>query len=791
MPMKPLSIGIVGLGKGADSLGWRSGLSLLTNPCVEQVRVLKRGSAPLGESRESLFMRASETQLNSDPTGKVLVVDYEGIKESDLVLVTADNSDYKALFDRPTPPERRDILEPNMHMMEGIADALRDYEGQVLIATNPTDELTYAFTSFAGRPALGLNHTDTVRYRREVAAMARCHAGIMAGYNTVRGFVVGPHGPDMMPCFSSTKLNDKLLTEFPQFSGDNASALQEIDASLREIGTLWMRQMRSTADDVVASVNEIVDALFYKNEMFLEQGVELSVPVSAGELEAIGIEVEGDSCLGLPVYFSPDNTPVIKRTGWFLDDCERERFKVMYGRTVENMRQLCNDFGIKKVSLPSAKQPRASSRPEIRMLEQDLDRTEQGRITSDRYKILEYIAQGCFSKVYRAWDKKLRQEVALKVYETVGERQAMKAFQRESQSYAMIRHPNVLRFHEIDVINEELPSGTSRQRYCVVLELAEQTLENHRGMELDKVINVGIQVSAGLEELARKGIVHRDVKPDNLLLFADGTVKIGDLGCACLTNAQDSGFSSLTLAAGAYAYRAPEALTEDAKGKVRREDVNSKMDCYSLAATLYELWRGEPLFGGVATVDAHRMLRSVLQGRLEKEITQLSTPDRWFLEALGGALDFNAAKRYDLRDLSYHLKLLAQHELITSLRERCEYPLNLGSLFFEKEILQDYLRLIQDSEVPVKELERFLEFAICEQAIQDRLKSVEQMAKDFAMRYIPGPAHGKVKFATLDAAVYNLGLDYETAKVRKEMLQRALLLFDCAARYDAEGLEKC
>jgi serine/threonine protein kinase len=152
--------------------------------------------------------------------------------------------------------------------------------------------------------------------------------------------------------------------------------------------------------------------------------------------------------------------------------------------------------------------------------------------TISHYRILEKIGEGGMGVVYKAEDTRLERTVALKfLSSSIGDDTAGKRFVQEARAASSLEHPNICTIHEID----ETPDG----RTFIVMPCYEGesllTRIDRGQIELDEAVSLAIQVCTGLSKAHDKGIVHRDVKPANLIVTSDGLVKIVDFGLAKLS----------------------------------------------------------------------------------------------------------------------------------------------------------------------------------------------------------------------------------------------------------------
>ena len=202
----------------------------------------------------------------------------------------------------------------------------------------------------------------------------------------------------------------------------------------------------------------------------------------------------------------------------------------------------------------------------------------QKRIGS--YQVLEDIASGGQATVYRAWDTRTGQVIALKVMHPHLVRDAtyLERFQREARLAASINHPNVVRIFDV---------GQDGESHFMALEFLPLSLNNlveaQGQMPLDRVVDIAHQIALGLDSAHQRGIVHRDIKPHNILISPEGTAKVTDFG---IGRAADLSTMTRTGAVmGTPHYMAPE----QARGM--RVDIRS--DIYSLGIAIYQMLTGE------------------------------------------------------------------------------------------------------------------------------------------------------------------------------------------------------
>lgn len=211
-----------------------------------------------------------------------------------------------------------------------------------------------------------------------------------------------------------------------------------------------------------------------------------------------------------------------------------------------------------------------------------------GMIIAERYEILEKIGTGGMADVYKAKDHKLNRFVAVKVLKSEFREDTtfIKKFRSEAQAAAVLTHPNIVNVFDV---------GDDEGVYYIVMELIEgitlkEYISKKGKLSIKEATSIAIQVSMGLEAAHSHGIVHRDVKPQNIIISMDGKVKVTDFGIA--RAASSNTISSNVM--GSVHYSSPE--------QVRGGYSDEKSDIYSLGITLYEMVTGRVPFDGDTTV---------------------------------------------------------------------------------------------------------------------------------------------------------------------------------------------
>lgn len=213
---------------------------------------------------------------------------------------------------------------------------------------------------------------------------------------------------------------------------------------------------------------------------------------------------------------------------------------------------------------------------------------EKGTIIADRYEILDKIGTGGMADVYKAKCHKLNRFVAIKVLKTElsVDRNFVSRFRAEAQSAAGMTHPNIVNVYDV---------GDENGIYYIVMELVEgitlkQYIDKKGALEYRESVSIAIQVAQGIEAAHRHNIVHKDIKPQNIIISKEGKVKVTDFGIAKATTSNTIDSSAM----GSVHYISPE--------QARGGFSDTKSDIYSFGIMLYEMATGKVPFDGETTV---------------------------------------------------------------------------------------------------------------------------------------------------------------------------------------------
>lgn len=227
----------------------------------------------------------------------------------------------------------------------------------------------------------------------------------------------------------------------------------------------------------------------------------------------------------------------------------------------------------------------------------------EGVVISGRYEVMSRIGTGGMADVYKAIDRKLNRYVAIKVLKSEFREDAtfVRKFQSEAQAAAGLLHPSIVNVYDV---------GEDRGLYYIVMELIEgitlkEYIQKKGRLTPKEVISIAVQVCSAMEVAHSHNIIHRDIKPQNIMISKEGKVKVTDFGIAKATSSN----TISTNAMGSVHYTSPE--------QARGGYSDAKSDIYSLGITMYEMITGELPFDGDSTV-------SIALKHLQEDITEPS-----------------------------------------------------------------------------------------------------------------------------------------------------------------------
>ena len=208
-----------------------------------------------------------------------------------------------------------------------------------------------------------------------------------------------------------------------------------------------------------------------------------------------------------------------------------------------------------------------------------------GQTLDDRYEILEVIGEGGMAVVYKARDNRLDRLVAVKIMreEMAADEEFRRRFCAESHAVAMLSNPNIVAVYDV--------SHSDAMEY-IVMELVEgitlkQYMDKKGALPWREMLHFSKQIARALGHAHERGIIHRDIKPQNIMLLRDGTIKVADFGIAALENEI---YENDGQAIGSIHYIAPE--------QARGESPDARSDLYSLGVVMYEMLTGQRPYTG-------------------------------------------------------------------------------------------------------------------------------------------------------------------------------------------------
>jgi serine/threonine protein kinase len=244
------------------------------------------------------------------------------------------------------------------------------------------------------------------------------------------------------------------------------------------------------------------------------------------------------------------------------------------------------------------------------------------------YELLEKLGQGSMGSVYKARQLSMNRLVAVKLLHPrlAAKQELLQRLTREAHLAAKLSHNNIVQ--AIDV-------GSAGSLHYFVMELVEgttikQELESGKNYSEHEAVEIVLQVAQALQHAHRRGLIHRDVKPANIILTPEGIVKLADLGMAREATDEELARAEKGMTIGTPYYIAPEQIHG-------REDIDARADIYSLGATFYHMVTGQPPFPG-SEIDA------VLEAHLEQDLTPPDHLNTSLSSGLGEVVEFMMAK---------------------------------------------------------------------------------------------------------------------------------------------------
>lgn len=251
-----------------------------------------------------------------------------------------------------------------------------------------------------------------------------------------------------------------------------------------------------------------------------------------------------------------------------------------------------------------------------------------GTLIGNRYEVIEQIGTGGMATVYRAQDQRLNRFVAVKVLKTEysEDKKFVAKFRQEAQSVASMSHPNIVGVYDV---------GEDNGMHYIVMEYVDGItlkayIEKKGKLSVREAVGISLQIASGLEAAHLNNIIHRDIKPQNILISKDGTAKVSDFGIA-------KAASSNTItgnAMGSVHYISPE--------QARGGFSDGKSDIYSLGVTIYEMLSGTLPFSGESAV-------AVALAHIQEDAVPLAAIDATIPRGLSNIVAKCMQKKTELR----------------------------------------------------------------------------------------------------------------------------------------------
>lgn len=254
-----------------------------------------------------------------------------------------------------------------------------------------------------------------------------------------------------------------------------------------------------------------------------------------------------------------------------------------------------------------------------------------GMMISERYEIIDKVGSGGMADVYKAKCHRLNRYVAIKILkqEYSNDAKFVTKFRGEAQSVAGLSHPNIVNVYDV---------GDDNGLYYIVMELVEgitlkKFIEKKGKLDVKEAVGIGIQIAQGMEAAHDNHIIHRDIKPQNIIISKEGKVKVTDFGIAKAATSN----TITSNAMGSVHYISPE----QARGGYSDE----KSDIYSLGVTMYEMLSGKVPFEGESTV-------TVALAHIQEDAPSLDTMGQDIPKSLSKIVQKCMQKKPDMRYMS-------------------------------------------------------------------------------------------------------------------------------------------
>lgn len=227
--------------------------------------------------------------------------------------------------------------------------------------------------------------------------------------------------------------------------------------------------------------------------------------------------------------------------------------------------------------------------------------TDIPHVLGNRYEVGELIGRGGMAEVHIGYDTRLSRTVAIKVLRSdlATDPTFLARFRREAQSAAALNHPSIVAVYDTGEEHTTSPNGNEISLPYIVMEYVKgrtvsKLLNNGDALPINEAVQIVVGVLSALEYSHREGIIHRDIKPGNIMLTTDGKVKVMDFGIARAVADSAATMTQTNSVVGTAQYLSPE--------QARGEVVDTRSDLYSTGCVLYELLTGRPPFQGDSAV---------------------------------------------------------------------------------------------------------------------------------------------------------------------------------------------
>src|SRR5574344_835985 len=284
----------------------------------------------------------------------------------------------------------------------------------------------------------------------------------------------------------------------------------------------------------------------------------------------------------------------------------------------------------------------------------------KGQKINDRYEIIRSIGQGGMATVYLAYDTILNRDVAVKVLrgDLADDEKFVRRFQREAIAASSLTHPNIVEMYDV---------GEDDGKYFIVMEYVDgvtlKTLIKKRGnIGLVETVDIMLQLTSGIACAHDSYIIHRDIKPQNVMILDDGTAKITDFGIAMALNSNE--LTQTNSVMGSVHYLPPEQA--NGKGSTIKSDI------YSLGIMMYEMLIGKVPFKGDTAVEiAMKQMNDPIPSVCKQNANIPQSIENIILRATAK----NPKNRYDsANEMHEDLKVALSEEHATERRITYEYP---------------------------------------------------------------------------------------------------------------------